>query len=252
MLTSIKEESVKEVSEVAGPVTFNVVGEFSLPTLFNTFVFANPPLDIDGLANVSVVTVTIKEVIDTSAWQGYGETYTLVCAPNSVKTFKFMTLSSYNDLEITLTAVGTSVVSFVTQRIGTIESFQKPLTTQGRIFTSVDDPARPLQADFTASEAVSQLQPVTANGFIADSSNVSRYRISYGLSSSVVTIGETGYAVTEGSVANIAWSWAVGAPIFLNGTSLSTVAPVSGFYQQWGMAKTPTSILLKIGEPRII
>jgi hypothetical protein len=58
--------------------------------------------------------------------------------------------------------------------------------------------------------------------------------------------------VIEGDITNPGWAWTSGDIIFLNGTSLSTVAPSSGFVQRIGIAKTSQTIVVGLGDPVLL
>ena len=60
--------------------------------------------------------------------------------------------------------------------------------------------------------------------------------------------GFNGSVVGFGKITNPLWAWTVGDRIFLNGTSLSTTAPSSGFIQIIGVAIASDTIDIKLAQ----
>lgn len=94
--------------------------------------------------------------------------------------------------------------------------------------------------------------PVTVDGHVADSTEVSTLNRLIGLSVTEVSPGEPVSVLVSGRIENIGWAWAEGDLIFLNGKQLSTSAPSIGYIQQVGKADTPTSIILSISSPVLL
>lgn len=103
-------------------------------------------------------------------------------------------------------------------------------------------------SSIVASSPISAFAAVTANGSTADSSNVTHADKVIGVSPTAINTGFSGLIVSFGEIENLSWSWTAGAPIYLNGTSLSMITPSSGFVLQVGKAKTPTIMIVDIDQ----
>lgn len=100
---------------------------------------------------------------------------------------------------------------------------------------------------FSATADIAAFLPVTSTGRGADSSNTAHISKVIGINVASVLNGFIGYAVgSGGTIKNAGWSWTVGDKIFLNGTTLSTTAPSTGFSQQIGTAVASDTIAVKL------
>lgn len=99
-----------------------------------------------------------------------------------------------------------------------------------------------------AFENIPEFSVVTSTGRNADSSNLSHLNRVVGISTSAIDSGFSGQIREIGEIQNVGWSWIMGDVIYLNGTSLSTIAPGSGFSQLIGTAKNSTTIIVELGE----
>ena len=105
----------------------------------------------------------------------------------------------------------------------------------------------------TATANIPAFSPVISTGKVADSSNPSQsFGRVIGVASAAISSGSAGQVITSGLVTNPLWSWTTGDPIFVNGTSLASTPPSSGFVQQIGTALTPTSIVVSITDPVLL
>jgi hypothetical protein len=87
--------------------------------------------------------------------------------------------------------------------------------------------------------------PVTTTGDLANSATVGHYGKVLGIATVATLIGFIADVIIEGEIENLAWSWTPGSKIFLNGTTLSTTPPSSGFSQMIAIAKTATKIVIQ-------
>lgn len=103
--------------------------------------------------------------------------------------------------------------------------------------------------DFLATMTVPAYSIVTSRGEVADSTDIFDYDRVIGISPLAVGNGFIGQAVADGEVTNPSWSWSPNDKLFLNGTSISTTPPASGFCQLLGVARTATTVIFRLGVP---
>lgn len=101
---------------------------------------------------------------------------------------------------------------------------------------------------FIATQNLVAFNPVTSNGQLADSSNLTHRNRVIGITPTLVNNGFSGQVKAFGAIINGGWSWTIGDKIYLNGTSLSTVAPSLGFIQIIGTAVGTDTIDVKISQ----
>lgn len=111
--------------------------------------------------------------------------------------------------------------------------------------------------DFTAVEVVATedipaFSVVTSKGKVADSGTVSGIEKVIGIAEADIDTGFSGRVTMIGEIDNPAWTFVAGDVIFLNGTSLSTTAPSTGFSQRIGTAKSDTVIYVNLGQPILL
>ena len=99
-----------------------------------------------------------------------------------------------------------------------------------------------------ATENIAAFKVATIKGKNADSANLLHMGNIAGVMLGAVATGFAGQAVAEGTIKNSAWTWTIGDVLFLNGTALSTVAPVTGFRVVIGYAVTADTIYVDISE----
>lgn len=114
---------------------------------------------------------------------------------------------------------------------------------------TLDSPARYDTADILANVDIPAFSLVTENGQIADSTNLFHFGHVVGISTILVLTGFTNTVITQGEVSNPAWSWVNNDKLFLNGISLSTVPPVTGFNQFIALAKNNNTIFVRLQQP---
>ena len=106
--------------------------------------------------------------------------------------------------------------------------------------------------DINAAENLPAFAMVTVNGNIADSSNVAHYGKVVGMTTIAVLSGNIASLVDDDEVTNPLWSWSAGQKLFLNGTSLSTTPPSSGFCQMVAVARNNTTVVMRIEIPILL
>lgn len=99
----------------------------------------------------------------------------------------------------------------------------------------------------TAIENIGAFKVVNGDGSMANSSTTGKRNWAIGLSEAAIANGFSGTVMLAGEIENGSWSWVAGNVLFLNGTSLSTVSPLTGFTQKIGVAKDSTTIEINIG-----
>lgn len=104
-------------------------------------------------------------------------------------------------------------------------------------------------AEVVATENIPILKFVTAGGKIADSNNTAHIGHVLGITLSPVNTGFIVQAVVEGEVTDPSWSWGVDTKLFLNGTSLSSIAPSNGFSQQVGISRNAQTVFIRLEVP---
>lgn len=116
----------------------------------------------------------------------------------------------------------------------------------------LDSPSKLDTADVNATVNIPAFSLVTANGKVADSSNIFHFGHVIGLSTVAVLSGFIDTVVTEGEVFNGLWSWTNNDKLFLNGTTLSTVAPLTGFSQFIAIARNNNTIYVRLQQPFLL
>jgi hypothetical protein len=101
-------------------------------------------------------------------------------------------------------------------------------------------------------ENIPAFSPVISTGFIANSSSLTHIGKVIGVNPIAIANGFSGAVAVSGEVNNPAWVWVAGQVIFLNGSSLSSVAPVSGFSQKIAVAKNSTTVVIELGDPVLL
>lgn len=95
---------------------------------------------------------------------------------------------------------------------------------------------------YVAQVNISAFSVVTSEGKVGDSSITSQRSKIIGIANVSVLTGFVGTAIGEGIIVNSGWSWVIGDVIYLNGTTLSTIAPSTGYIQRIGTATAPDTI----------
>lgn len=102
--------------------------------------------------------------------------------------------------------------------------------------------------EYIATDNISAYDVVTSDGQKADSSDITHRNKIIGIAKTGTLIGFSGFAQGTGEITNPAWTWVVGDRIYLNGTSLSTIAPLTGFIQQVGTAVASNKINIEVAS----
>jgi hypothetical protein len=93
---------------------------------------------------------------------------------------------------------------------------------------------------------------VTSDGVPANSGTVGQIGTVIGIALAAIATGFSGPVQTAGAVTNLSWTWVAGDVLFLNGTSLSTIAPSAGFVQAIGTAQNSSTVVLDLGIPILL
>lgn len=112
-------------------------------------------------------------------------------------------------------------------------------------------PTTGTEVSYVAQENVDSFDVVTSTGFKANSNTISHRSKIIGIAKATTLIGFSGVVVNQGKITNPSWAWTIGNRIFLNGTSLSTIAPSTGFLQSIGTATGADTIDVNI-HPSIL
>lgn len=154
------------------------------------------------------------------------------------KVFAFGTTAAAGGAVVTINK-GTAAVSTVVLAVKGSTDIAGDLNVTGSIYNAL----------FTASYVSAILVPaysiVTVSGEIADSSNVNHRNKILGMDISGTTFNTGGKAVYSGIIEKLSWNWS-GSVLFLNGTSLSSTPPTTGFCCEIAKVLSPTSILIGI------
>lgn len=106
----------------------------------------------------------------------------------------------------------------------------------------------PEQIQFNAIEDIPAFSLATADGQVADSSDITHFNRVIGMVIEDVANGFIGEATVDGTVTNPAWAWSPGSKLFLNGTTISLTPPAVGFSQMVAVARNAQIIIMKLGE----
>ncbi|MEM7182126.1 MAG: hypothetical protein AAF518_14505 [Spirochaetota bacterium] len=103
-----------------------------------------------------------------------------------------------------------------------------------------------------AKESIAAFSLVSRDGYVVKSDDVTqRYKI-VGIVASPVATGQAAEVSLSGIVVNPAWNFENGKSVFLNGTTLSSAPPNSGFCCTIGRSVTATAIFLNIQNPILL
>lgn len=132
---------------------------------------------------------------------------------------------------------------------------QTGLTNNFQILTNTGNPQDPLAGesakkvfvDVVAAENLSKYDVVTVTGYKADSSNLAHINKVAGIIVEDVLTGFIGQVQILGELVNTNWNWS-GSLLFLNGTSIQTTAPGTGFVKIIAQIKNANKIFVNLEE----
>lgn len=127
-----------------------------------------------------------------------------------------------------------------------LDGYKRLPSVDGSLLTGIVSTASAIS--YIAQDNITIYAVVTSDGFIANSATTSQRNKIIGIANVATLIGFSGTAVGIGTITNAAWTWVVGDKIYLNGTSLSTTAPITGFIQFIGTATAADTIDVKLGQ----
>ena len=161
--------------------------------------------------------------------------------------------------EVELLVDNTVLEVFPVPQVDVIEVFQPRVSD---VFEIINDGPQGVKGDngtdaistidVLAAEDLPAFTIVTATGLIADSSNTGHYGKVVGITTEDVALGFIAKVITDVEVTNDAWSWSPGDHIFLNGTTLSTTPPTTGFCQMVAIARNANIIVVKLETPILL
>lgn len=129
---------------------------------------------------------------------------------------------------------------------------QKQLKNEQGFFdwirSHIPSPSSTVRANFTAQENIPIYRVVTSTGFITNSSTLGHRGKVLGISDTETISGFIGTALVVGEITNSGWSWTAGDIVYINGTSLSTTPPTTGFLQRIGVAVASDRIDIQIQQ----
>ena len=99
-----------------------------------------------------------------------------------------------------------------------------------------------------AKEFLPAFSVVTDTGYVANSTSTIHRNIIMGVSIADIQSGHAGIVVMAGRIVNALWNWLPGDILYLNGTSISTICPISGFRVIIGQALDQTTVKIEISE----
>jgi len=106
--------------------------------------------------------------------------------------------------------------------------------------------------EIVASENITLGQVINSDGTVANSAVVGKRDWIVGVSNESVLNGFPCTVVLIGEATNLSWAWNEGDVVYLNGNTLSTTAPSSGFIKRIGTAKSGTVLEVNIGVSILI
>lgn len=140
-------------------------------------------------------------------------------------------------------------VNLLTQGNGSGSNPLLFLRSDGAGGWTLDTPTKLDTADILATVNIPAFSLVTENGEIADSANLFHFGHVVGISTVAVLASFIDTVVVQGEVTNSAWTWTNNDKLFLNGTTLSTVPPATGFNQFIAIAKSNNTIFVRLQQP---
>ncbi len=99
--------------------------------------------------------------------------------------------------------------------------------------------------DLLTGESFSSFDIASIDGFKANSNSKEAVAIATG----DYAINTTRKFLTSGVLVNPLWNFSANLPVYLNGNTLSSIPPTTGFVQKVGIAKHSTILYLKIEQP---
>lgn len=132
---------------------------------------------------------------------------------------------------------------------------QTGLTNNFQIITNTGNPQDPLAGesakkifvDVVAAENLSKYDVVTVDGYKADSSNLGHINKVLGIIINDTVVGVLGQVQILGEIINTDWTWS-GSLLFLNGTSIQSTPPTSGFLKIIGQIKNANIMFINLDE----
>lgn len=115
--------------------------------------------------------------------------------------------------------------------------------TPGTIPSDVDT------AEIVAAEDLPALCLVTAGGEVADSDNPFHFNHVLGILMTPASVDNVAVVVVEGEVTDLTWDWGPNLKLFLNGITLSTTPPATGFSQLVGLTRNSHTIFIRVQIP---
>jgi hypothetical protein len=106
--------------------------------------------------------------------------------------------------------------------------------------------------EVTVSENILAFEPINSDGTKADSSTVGKRGQLIGLALTNINNGFSGDAVLFGEITNPSWSFVAGNVVYLNGVTVSTTPPSTGFIQKIGTMKSNTTLEINLGPTILI
>ncbi len=108
-----------------------------------------------------------------------------------------------------------------------------------------------IDKQITAGQTISALKPISAGvdnrAIYADSAEFATNCIGISVSAAVED-GLLEYVSNGETIEDDSWDWDITKPIFINGTELSQIAPISGYYQQVAECVTNKKININIKQ----
>jgi hypothetical protein len=164
-----------------------------------------------------------------------------------------------------ITGIGNSVIekevrlSGETPTAGTIEVTDMLKSVYDTDANGVVDKAECISLAVTAGTGgisafqVVIIDPDTQKSIPADGTNTTHAGIVAGMASSAISENASGQIVYTGDITNPAWSLVPGSAYYLSvAGSISQIPPTSGFWQQIGIAKSSTVLLIRLREPIVV
>lgn len=100
----------------------------------------------------------------------------------------------------------------------------------------------------TVIENIAAFEVVNADGSLADSSIVNKRDKVIGIALQAIANGFSGDYQSDGPITNPLWNFVKGDVLFLNGNTISNIAPTSGFSQMIGKAINNNTINININQ----
>jgi hypothetical protein len=163
----------------------------------------------------------------------------------------FATVQLWNGVELVPLSFETIIgfIDLIERGIGSGTDRNKILASNGLGGWELRTPE---QIEFNAIELIPAFSLATAEGEVADSTDLAHFNKVIGMVIEDVPNGFVGNATVDSEVTNPAWAWSPGSKLFLNGIAISLTPPITGFSQMVAVARNSQTIIMRMEPPILL